>query len=67
VIGSRYADCFTCKHLDRTATRLVCAAFPDGVPDPIARGQVGHDRPYPGDKGIRHELADAFLPPARKS
>lgn len=66
MIGSKYADCITCKHLDRTATRLVCPAFPDGVPDPIARGQVGHREPYEGDNGIRYEIADEYRPARRK-
>jgi len=30
--------------------RVVCKAFPEGIPDPIAYGLVKHVRPYPGQK-----------------
>jgi len=35
--------------------RLACEAFPDGIPDEIAYGDVDHTKPYPGDHGIRFE------------
>jgi hypothetical protein len=34
-----------------------CAAFPNGIPDAIAEGDVEHREPYPGDRGIRFEPA----------
>lgn len=35
----------------------VCAAFPAGIPAPIAEGGFDHRKAYPGDGGIRFELA----------
>lgn len=35
--------------------RVVCAAFPDRIPDEIAYGDNLHLQPYPGDQGIQYE------------
>lgn len=35
--------------------RVVCKAFPDGIPDEIAYGDNKHLKPYPGDNGIQFE------------
>lgn len=35
--------------------RVVCAAFPTGIPDEIAYGDNLHLEPYIGDHGIRYE------------
>lgn len=42
---------------DRAADVRVrtCEAFPKGIPEEIARGDVDHRGPYPGDHGIRYE------------
>lgn len=58
-------NCFTreCKHLigvdqpDGTegTERVICAAFPKGIPDEIAYGPNLHTKPYAGDKGIQFE------------
>jgi hypothetical protein len=53
----------TCKyfigvsHLDGTeiTERVVCAAFPDGIPKDISYGENDHRKPFPGDHGIRYE------------
>ena len=48
--------CVRCKHfrIDEKRNRLVCDAFPDGIPEEILRG-YDHRKPYPGDHGIRFE------------
>jgi hypothetical protein len=55
-----------CKHFigvkndgDETTERVVCAAFPDGIPDEIAYGENDHTAPYPGDGGIQFEEQNA--------
>jgi len=40
--------------LDETNERLICAAYPTGIPDPIAYGDELHIEPYPGDHGIQY-------------
>jgi hypothetical protein len=59
--------CFerNCKHFigvvqpDGTelSERVVCAAYPKGIPPEIAYGNVKHLRPYSGDNGILFERA----------
>ena len=61
--------CFerNCKHFwgvsqpDGTelSERVVCAAFPNGIPDEIAYGTNKHVKPYPGDNGIQYERSEA--------
>jgi hypothetical protein len=55
--------CYWCKHQHPPADdkpRLTCAAFPDGVTLPIPMAEVGHNEPYPGDRGIRFERQDGL-------
>lgn len=52
--------CAYCKHsfpaiLIGYKFHNTCAAFPDGIPDEIWRGDNDHTKPYPGDNGIRFE------------
>lgn len=57
--------CFYCKHLHQTTTpgkALTCEAFPTGVPEEIAFGDVVHDKPYPGDNGIQYEPISVSTP-----
>jgi hypothetical protein len=42
--------CVLCAHLDDKQT---CAAFPQGIPAEIWKGEVDHHDPYPGDNGIQ--------------
>jgi hypothetical protein len=37
--------------------RVVCEAFPDGIPEEIAYGDNPHTEPYPGDHGILYAPA----------
>lgn len=49
--------CLACTHLDRTADDRSCEAFPEGIPEDIWMNQHDHHKPYPGDQGVRFELA----------
>ena len=52
------AQCFRCARLDREGIDnglLVCAAFPNGVPDDILFNKFRHTSAYPGDNGILFE------------
>ncbi len=49
--------CTSCAHLNRTADNNTCGAFPEGIPEEILTNQHDHHTPYPGDQGIRFELA----------
>lgn len=51
-----------CKHFqgvspdeDESKQVPICAAFPKGIPTDIAYGTNKHDKPFPGDNGIRFE------------
>lgn len=58
-------QCFkrNCKHYigvegereDMSDHKVVCKAFPKGIPRVIAYGTNLHKRPYPGDHGIQFE------------
>jgi hypothetical protein len=57
--------CFTrrCRHFigvkqdgqEESTERVVCEAYPDGIPDEIAYGDNLHTSPIPGDNGIQYE------------
>lgn len=50
-------QCHSCRHANTVDGRFVgdCAAFPEGIPAQIMRGEADHREPYPGDHGIRWE------------
>jgi len=39
-----FATCLYCKHLVRKNEKLVCQAFPNGIPISIVSGEYVHDR-----------------------
>jgi hypothetical protein len=47
-------QCVRCKHRNLNYAGG-CAAFPDGIPEPIAMDAFDHCLPYPGDHGIQFE------------
>ena len=55
-----------CKHFegvvtddgDESTERVVCKAFPNGIPDEIAYGDNRHIAPFKGDGGIQYEVRD---------
>lgn len=54
--------CIYCKHRDASHIRVAagwqCAAFPQGIPEPILHSAVLHTTPYSGDKGITFEVRE---------
>ena len=45
--------CPYCVHFRRKT--ITCKAFPDQIPEQFATGEAVHDKPFPGDHGIRFE------------
>lgn len=51
--------CMFCKHYNKQAVTLSCAAFPEGIPEAILANHADHRRPYAGDHGVRFAPLDA--------
>ncbi|RIH91641.1 hypothetical protein Mgrana_02451 [Meiothermus granaticius NBRC 107808] len=52
----RGSNCPLCKHFQGGRGKpWVCAAFPQGIPEPIALGKDPHTQPFDGDHGLRFE------------
>jgi hypothetical protein len=46
--------CLRCVRFhDNNDDRFTCEAFPDRIPDEIVLGGFNHNRPFPGDNGLR--------------
>ena len=52
-----FSMCHGCAYF-RDAKQGMCDAFPDQIPNEIWSGKVGHDKPFPGDRGIRFQPRD---------
>ncbi|MES2732876.1 MAG: hypothetical protein V4714_14070 [Bacteroidota bacterium] len=49
---TRLPMCIDCQHFaDKSATGLVCKAFPKGIPDAILFDENDHSKVYPGQDG----------------
>lgn len=48
--------CFICKHL---RSERKCIAFPQGIPDEIYFLGFDHRNEFPGDNGVRFEIAQS--------
>lgn len=54
--GDYVPNCFECTHFRGAHKgKIVCLAFPDGIPEKLFEKGVMHDESYPGDNGIRFE------------
>ncbi len=61
-------QCVECKHFLQPGWR--CAAYPQGIPEPILDGEHDHRKPFFGDNGIRFEPVEesdvSANPPAQE-
>lgn len=52
-------QCLDCRHLHKPPAeggfRYTCDAFPDAIPREILVAEHDHNKPFPGDHGIRFE------------
>jgi len=49
-----FSLCMVCQHFDPEEKEfLKCKAFANGIPPQLFTGKENHDKPYPGDNGIR--------------
>lgn len=63
IISPRAAPCGTCSRFTgvsqpdgtEASERWACAAFPEGIPQPILLGRNMHTQPYPGDHGFQYK------------
>lgn len=54
--------CPDCQYFHGAKLRT-CDAFPDQIPEEIWSGEFHHDKPFPGDRGMRFhpKIASEFL------
>lgn len=64
VLAFANPQCFNCAHRNIGAgVGWTCAAFPDGIPDPIMNDEFDHRQSYPGDHGIQFAALEGRLSP----
>lgn len=63
------SQCPTCTHFDRD--KIVCTAFPEGIPIGILMGEIDHSVPYDHDgvtdHGIQYEEEPTITDPTEKT
>lgn len=61
----RAPECLRCAHFDNSpnATKLSCAAFPDGIPERVYMSEVLHHEHLPGDHGLLFTPRATEAPP----
>lgn len=54
--GDYTPTCFACKHFRGASKgKIICVAFPEGIPPALFEKGVVHNTPYLGDNGIQFE------------
>ena len=51
----RFRQCIVCEHSQAYDEPGRCKAFPNGIPKELLTEDILHDKPYPGDGGLRYE------------
>lgn len=67
IVYPRDSQCALCRHFrgvkwlgeEETTERLICEAFPEGIPEVILLDERDHREPFPGDRGVRFEPIEA--------
>ena len=49
------SQCNKCQNYFKDELKIICKAFPNGIPNEILTGEFDHTKPYKGDNGLRFE------------